>query len=187
MHKTKITYIAMSDERQNPFEQLSILPPHNLFIFRHYKTKERAALAFDLAHAARKQKKLFVVAKDRRLAVKLGALCSGVHLPEWQLKRFGLSAARRTGWIISAAVHHFSTLHLAARARLDLAILSPVFMTHTKHNPLGVCAFAALAESSPLPVYALGGMNPLGARRLSATKAAGWAGVSAFTQKRFTF
>ncbi len=183
MHKDKIKYIAMSDEKQNPYQQLEALPPDSLFIFRHYQTKERAALAFDLSLKAKKQKQLFMLAGDSRLAFKLGNLCHGLHLPEWQLKRNHLSLIKRPSWLISAAAHQWPALRLAARLKIDFALLSPVFVRHNQRKPLGCCRFAFLTLLShrlSLPVYALGGMNKAQNLRLRATASKGFASVSAF-------
>jgi thiamine-phosphate pyrophosphorylase len=46
--------------------------------------------------------------------------------------------------------------------------------------PLGLARFAWLARRTPLPVIALGGMNPLRGRRLASFGAYGWAAIDAW-------
>jgi len=62
---------------------------------------------------------------------------------------------------ISASTHNAYELHAAAVADCDFALLSPVFPTasHPDAPHLGVKVFRELAQQSPLPVVALGGIN----------------------------
>jgi thiamine-phosphate pyrophosphorylase len=70
----------------------------------------------------------------------------------------------------------------ARRAGADAALVGPVFATasHPGARPLGPLLFAALARLSPLPVYALGGIEETTARRLKAAGAQGFAAIGAF-------
>ena len=90
---------------------------------------------------------------------------------------------RRPDWIVTAAAHSRAALFRAARAGADAALLSPVFWTasHPLAPALGPLRFAAWCRSSPLPVYALGGISARTARRLRAGGGAGFAGISGFT------
>jgi len=62
---------------------------------------------------------------------------------------------------ISASTHNAYELHAAATSDCAFALLSPVFPTtsHPGAPHLGVNAFRELAQQSPLPVVALGGIN----------------------------
>ena len=64
-------------------------------------------------------------------------------------------------WLVTAAVHSPAALRAAAAAGADAALLSPIFATasHPDVRTLGLQRFAALAQASPLPVYALGGID----------------------------
>lgn len=60
-----------------------------------------------------------------------------------------------------ASCHDEHELRLAARLGLDFVTVSPVLATgsHPGTPALGWTRFAALAQQSDLPVYALGGMR----------------------------
>ena len=87
---------------------------------------------------------------------------------------------------LTAAAHGRAGLVRAARAGARAALLSPVFPTasHPGAPTLGPVRFAGLVRASPLPVYALGGIDARRARRLAGTGACGLAGVGAFAAAR---
>jgi 8-oxo-dGTP diphosphatase len=85
----------------------------------------------------------------------------GVHLTARALA--GLAA--RPGDpadLVGASCHDAMQLQRAAALGLDYALLSPVrdTATHPSARPLGWERFAALTDPVPLPVYALGGLDP---------------------------
>jgi thiamine-phosphate pyrophosphorylase len=123
---------------------------------------------------------VFLVAGDWRLACRVRA--DGLHLPEG-LARHGRQdwrRARRPGFLVTQAAHGMGALALAARLGVDAAIASPVFPTasHPGASALGAVRFARLVRMARLPVYALGGIDAVTARRLAASGAAGVAAVS---------
>jgi len=63
---------------------------------------------------------------------------------------------------VGASCHSAEELATAASLELDFAVLSPILPTasHPGAQGLGWDEFARLIEQSPLPVYALGGMQP---------------------------
>ena len=89
----------------------------------------------------------------------------------------------RKGCLVTAAAHSRLALVQAKRAGAHAALLAPVFATasHPDRLSLGALRFAALARTSPLPVYALGGIGAAGARRLLAARIAGIAGIGGFS------
>ena len=159
----------------DPFGAARRLPAGACVLLRDYDAADRRAFARALATLCRRRRLRFLVAGDRRLAAALGA---GLHMPEAQARRGGM---RGPLWR-TAAAHGRAGLVRAARAGACAALLSPVFPTasHPGARPLGPVRFAALARSAPLPVYALGGIDPRRARRLAGTGACGLAGIGAF-------
>ena len=114
------------------------------------------------------------------MPARIGA--DGLHLPEWQLRRGGLlprRGARRRGFIIIAACHSRAALVAARRARLDAALLAPVFATasHPGAPCLGILRTALLRRGAGVPVFALGGINTGTARRLMGSGVCGIAGI----------
>jgi 8-oxo-dGTP diphosphatase len=139
------------------------------------KTMERAllcALAQDVVRIARRYGARVLVNDDEALARTAGA--DGVHLTAASLER----AARRPPFeLVGASCHDAAELARAAALGADFAVLGPVRPTpsHPASAPLGWERFAALIRDYPLPVYALGGMQP---RDLESAWEAGAHGVA---------
>ncbi|HET8997179.1 MAG TPA: thiamine phosphate synthase, partial [Acetobacteraceae bacterium] len=123
-------------------------------VFRHDEDPRRALLGRDLARLCRTRRLMLVVAGDVRLAAALGA---GVHLRggHWP------GPTRRRGMVTSSA-HRLPDLRRAAAAGARLAFLSPVFPTasHPGAPALGPLRWMRMARAAPLPVAALGGVQP---------------------------
>lgn len=91
------------------------------------------------------------------IARKVGA--DGVHLSATRL----MSMPRKPEDLLCAAsCHNTEELAQAARLALDFVLLSPVMRTlsHPDTVPLGWPQFRHLTQEYPLPVYALGGLQP---------------------------
>jgi thiamine-phosphate pyrophosphorylase len=161
----------MTDERQGEglLGTVARLPAGAGIIFRHYSLPEVARRdLFERVRAAAPGPVL--LAGPAGLALAWGA--DGSH-------------GRGSGQgLRSAPVHDFAQIRAAERAGADLLFLSPVFATrsHPGAGTLGLARFAWLARRTPLPVIALGGMNPARGRRLASFGAYGWAGIDAWTQ-----
>lgn len=85
----------------------------------------------------------------------------GIHLRAGALTRLG----QRPGLpedLVGASCHDAVELTRAAALGLDFALLSPVRATasHPGLPALGWTRFAELADPAPMPVYALGGLDP---------------------------
>ncbi len=168
----------------DPFEQLAQLTMNDALTLRHYELVkgDRLILARDLRRASRAKGVRLLIAGDDKLALHVGA--DGLHLPSW-MTRAGWRRAQQTqnGWIVTAAAHCESELRAAEIAGADAALLSPVFPTvsHPGAATLGIVRFAALAVTSTVPVYALGGVTPQSFRQMaSVPNLAGCATVSGF-------
>ncbi|MCG8508366.1 MAG: thiamine phosphate synthase [Rhodospirillales bacterium] len=176
--------ILMTDAVRGPDPGLAALSLKSgtALVLRHYGDPGRAELARQLALICRRRGVLFLVAADWRLAFRIGA--DGVHLPEGLARRgpraWGSPAARDRGFLVTAAAHSFPAITRAAAAGVDAVLLSPVFSTasHPGAASLGPVRFALSCRKSPVPVYALGGLNPRTAARMAGTGLAGIAGVS---------
>ncbi|MCW5699414.1 MAG: thiamine phosphate synthase [Rhodospirillales bacterium] len=173
----------------DPLPAVAALPRGAAVILRHYESPDREALARKLAHLCRRRGVRLLIAGDTRLAIRVGA--DGVHLPEhvlahgsrvWALWR---RQRRPRGWLVTAAAHSSAALHRAARAGIDAVLLSPVFATpsHPGARTIGPLRFTAMTGTSPLPVYALGGINTKTARRLIASGLAGIAAIGGLQTK----
>ena len=93
---------------------------------------------------------------DATLARRLG--CAGVH---WPASMLLAAKARPEGLLCAASCHDHAELERAAALELDFAVLGPVAPTpsHPDAVPLGWSGVAKLLGSTPIPVYALGGLS----------------------------
>lgn len=168
----------MTDERQGDtlFDSLRRLPPGSGVVFRHYglKPKDRRGLFLDVQAEARRRNLIVMLGGKPQLAEAWGA--DGSH---------GLSGAQVSarGLLRSTGVHDLMELKAAERAGADLVFVSPLFPTrsHPGAPALGPVRFALIAREARVPVIALGGMNPVRARRLGGLNVYGWAAIDAWS------
>jgi thiamine-phosphate pyrophosphorylase len=160
----------MTDERQGDafWQALARLPRGAGVVVRHYSLPagERARLIRAVALAGRR-KSLVVVAAD--------------SADRWYLAgHHGASAHKRRG-LKTVSAHNRREIVAAEKAGADLVFLSPVFPTrsHPGARGLGRVRFSLLAQSTRLPVIALGGMTAMRAEALGRA-ACGWAGIDAW-------
>ncbi|MBX7532723.1 thiamine phosphate synthase [Qipengyuania sp. 1XM1-15A] len=128
-------------------EALRALPRGSGFVFRHYHLDpaQRRARFDELAKIARSFGHTVILSGDE----DWGA--DGSYGPPERLDR-GLKLA---------TAHNGDEIEQAVAAGADAIFLSPVFPTasHPGARTLGVYGFQVLAQQSPVPVIALGGMN----------------------------
>jgi thiamine-phosphate pyrophosphorylase len=155
------------------------LPKGAAIVLRHTDTGARAKLAQTLHAIARERGLLLLIAADAALAQKIG--CAGLHLPEARAHEAAHWKALHPDWLITAAAHSARAIGVAARARADAVLLAPVFATasHAERAAFGVVRARRAASASPVPVYALGGVNDRSIRRLTGARLAGIAAIEA--------
>ena len=132
------------------------------------------ALARDAAALCRAADVEVLVNGDIALARELRI---GVHLKAAQLVALGQRPLPQA-LPVAASCHDATDLAQAERVRCDFAVLGPVQATasHPGAVPLGWAAFAALRETSTLPIYGIGGLGP---EDLEAARAHGAQGIAA--------
>ncbi len=175
--------ILMTDSRRlpDPMAVVDRLAPGSAILLRHYDAPDRVHLARNLARACRRRGIRLLIAGDWRLAVAAGA--DGIHLPEGLARRgppaWAAGVRRRPGFLVTAAAHSPRAIRRALDAGADAVLLSPVFPTasHPGAPCLGALLFARWCRESPLPVYALGGVDSRTAGRLAGSGLAGIAGI----------
>ena len=159
------------------------LPAGSAVVFRTFGAPGSAARGRRLAAIARRRGLVMLVGTDPALARATGA--AGVHLPE----RYGHLAGRirraRPGWIVTVAAHDGRAIRRAFAGGADAVLVSPVFESRSPSagRPLGLTRFAALVRAAGGPVYALGGVNGVTARRLLGSGAVGIAAVETFLER----
>jgi thiamine-phosphate pyrophosphorylase len=180
--------ILMTDSERLPDPVMAIrhLPRDSAVIIRELDDETRAGLARRVKPLCRCRGIRLLIANDWRLARSIGA--DGLHLSEASVRR----ATRRSGvirppgWIVTAAAHTRAAVRLSAGLGVDAVLLSPVFATksHPGAQTIGPLRFARWVRESPIPVYALGGIDPQSARRLRGSGALGFAAIGGLVPPR---
>lgn len=154
----------LSDERNDAGLEaaLATLPRGSGFVFRHYHLDDRAREGRfrALAAAAAASGHLTLLSGQIALAQEWGA--DGVYGAAARV------AAAANGLMKIATAHDGDELVEAGRAAADGVFLSPVFpsRSHSEAEALGIHGFHVLAQQSPVPVIALGGMTKARAETL---------------------
>jgi 8-oxo-dGTP diphosphatase len=107
--------------------------------------------------------------------------CAGLHLSANELMNIKKRPVS-SSLLFSASCHNKIELEQAEKVACDFVMLSPVFKTdsHPQAKILGWHGFKMLAESSELPILALGGMSPKNLLEAKSYGAMGVAGISNF-------
>lgn len=109
-----------------------------------------------------------------RLDVARAVGADGVHLRRDSVACADARAFLGEGALLGASCH--SLEELGERAEADFATFSPVFASPGKGEPLGLDALGEAARTSPLPLFALGGVKP---HRIPEVLSTGVHGISA--------
>ncbi len=128
-----------------------------------------------LAQCHRAGAKLLLNGVSPALVRTLGA--DGLHLTSAQLHEFPCRPLDKH-CLLAASVHDQAQLQQALKLEVDFVVVSPVQATasHPGAAVLGWEGFAALAEASTVPVYALGGMEE---KHITLSRQHGGQGISA--------
>jgi 8-oxo-dGTP diphosphatase len=124
---------------------------------KSFPAERLARLANDLCAMTRPVGARVLLNDDIETARRLG--CDGVH---WTAARLAAAQARPDDMLCAASCHDAGELARAAQRGVDFAVLGPVKATpsHPGANPLGWERFMKLVRGTPIPVYALGGLDP---------------------------
>ncbi len=117
---------------------------------------QRLWFAEAVAAVSQQRGALVVVNDDPGIATKIAA--DGIHLSSMSLAK---CTTRPPFTWVGASCHNAGELARAAELGLDYALLGPVLPTptHPENPGLGWQKFAELVAGSPIPVFALGGMQ----------------------------
>lgn len=181
-HLPRLILMTDSVRLPDPLAAVERLPKGSAVIVREPDPVARGKLVRRLLLPCRRRRVRLLVAADARLA----AVADGLHLSEALLRRgYGRWPVRRHGALLTAAAHSPTAIRRAAARALDAVLLAPVFATasHPGAAALGPLRFARMVRHSPLPVYALGGIDAASARRLRGSGAAGFAAIGALAPR----
>ncbi|NVJ91327.1 MAG: thiamine phosphate synthase [Methylocystaceae bacterium] len=174
--------LLMTDTKRlpDPRHYIPLLPTGSALVVRHTNTTEKEKLALKIKPLCRKHKVKLLLSNDVKAAIKLGL--DGVHFSEKEARRQGKKSktAAQKNFIFTSACHSLWALKKAERANMDAVLISPIFATrsHPDSKGLGVLRFQCWTTQTHLKCYALGGITPKTAQRLSNSKACGFAGIS---------
>jgi thiamine-phosphate pyrophosphorylase len=172
-----LVFVTDPQRTPEPERIAEMLPGGSMIIFRAFGAADAVARGKALKAIARRRGLLLLAGADPALARRIGA--DGVHLPERIAQRAGAIRRARPGWTVTAAAHGLPAARRALRAGADAVLVSPVFPSRSPSakGALGPLRFAALARAAGGPVYALGGVDGVSARRLAGSGAIGVAAV----------
>ncbi|HST91313.1 MAG TPA: thiamine phosphate synthase [Brevundimonas sp.] len=171
--------LFFTDPERTPrsWETAARLPRGAGVVFRHFGSPDARDTALRLRAVTAARGVLLLVGLDVELAQAVGA--DGLHLPEREADLARALKAAHPDWLLTGALHAGG----AADARgFDARVLSPVFPAggaSAAAATLGVEDFRRRASASPVPVYALGGIDAGNAKDLLGSGACGLAGVGA--------
>jgi len=172
------TLWLMTDERSDASLRAAILrlPRGAGIIFRHYATPpaDRRRRFEEVRALAQRRGLLLLLAGSPREAIAWradGWHGSGAHRLQRRLR------------LRTTPAHSRTDLIAAARARADLAFLSPVFATrsHPGAATLGPIRFGLLTRDATVRIGALGGMTRRRYRRIKPLGATAWAAIDAWS------
>jgi thiamine-phosphate pyrophosphorylase len=182
--KTLPPLLFFTDPQRTPRPELVLarLPRGSGIVYRAFGAPDAVVAGRSLARLARRRGVVFIVGADAALAIALHA--DGVHWPERQAFRPGRNRRLGRRFLLTGAAHSLSAIMRARRAGLDALVVSPVFPSASPSagHPLGAMRFTGLVRAATIPVYGLGGINAVSARRLSVSGAIGLAAVEAFAE-----
>jgi thiamine-phosphate pyrophosphorylase len=172
-----LIFLTDDERTPDPLSAIASLPRGSLVVVRSRNSKRRRELAHAAARIAQRHGLSLSIAGDAALAVETAA--DGLHLSEAEIEKAGRYRAK--SWLITAAAH---SAHAVLRAHLSGAhavLLSPIFATqsHTDRAPLGLTRLRTIARTSPIPIYALGGIDAENVESLKNIPLAGIAAIGA--------
>ena len=149
------------------------LPKGSVVIYRHFGADNHKNIAQQLRGIDGLS---LLIGNDAKLAEDIGA--NGVHMPRAALVK-DIEAIRREhpNWIITQAAPKDGSF--IETQNLDAILVSAVFSSKSPSagEPIGVDALTQIVKNSPIPVFALGGINQDTAPRLMGSGAAGFAAI----------
>jgi thiamine-phosphate pyrophosphorylase len=174
-----LIFLTDDERTPDPLPAIAALPRGSLVVVRSRNSKRRRELAHAAARIAQRHGLSLSIAGDAALAVETAA--DGLHLSEAEIEKAGRYRAK--SWLITAAAHSAHTVLRAHLSGAHAVLLSPIFATqsHTDRAPLGLTRLRTIARTSPIPIYALGGIDAENAESLKNIPLAGIAAIGALT------
>ena len=117
---------------------------------------------------------------NSRADIALAAGAHGVHLPSGSISAREVRRIAPAAFLIGVSTHTMEEVRAAAEEGADFAVFGPVFASPGKGEPVGLEALRQAAHATPLPIYALGGVDEANAASCINAGAIGVAGIRMF-------
>jgi thiamine-phosphate pyrophosphorylase len=156
-HLPPALFLTDPDRTPDPASIANRLPRKWGIIYRHFGSANRYEIAENLAKIARIRGLTLLIAADPELAQSVGA--RGVH---WPHRLIDDSKHWRDAFpVMTTSAHSPAELETASAKNIDAVLLSTVFASSSPSagQPLGAIYFNKLRQTTPKPVYALGGVD----------------------------
>jgi thiamine-phosphate pyrophosphorylase len=172
-----LIFLTDDERTPDPFAAIAALPAGSLVIVRARDAKRRREIGRIAARIAHAHALMLSVANDAGLAAELAA--DGLHFSESEIET--AARHRRQSRLLTCAAHSANAVLRAHRAGAHAVLLSPIFATksHEGRASLGIARLRTIARASPIPVYALGGIDAANVARLNGIPLAGLAAIGA--------
>jgi thiamine-phosphate pyrophosphorylase len=113
-----------------------------------------------------------------RVDVALAAGAHGVHLPSGAIAPEAWRRIVPAGFLFAVSCHSVAELQRSQAA--DFAVFGPVFASPGKGSGVGLYALREAVSASPIPVFALGGIDQSNAQTCIDAGASGVAAIRMF-------
>ncbi len=167
-----LIFLTDDERTPDPFPAIAALPTGKLSSScARAMPNRRRELAHAAARIAQARGLMLSVANDAALAAEVCA--DGWHFSESEIETAARHRLRPR--LLTCAAHSAHAVLRAHRAGAHAVLLSPIFATksHADREPLGVTRLRTIARASPVPVYALGGIDAANVAQLNAHSARG--------------
>jgi len=178
-----LVFLTDDDRTPDPLPAIAALPRGALVIIRARDPARRRDLAHTAARLAQKHGLMLSIAGDASLAAEVSA--DGLHLAESEIEKAGRYRSANPSRLLTAATHSAHAVVRAHLAGVHAVLLSPIFATasHPDRAAFGLSRLRTIARTSPIPIYALGGIDAENVDQLKNIPLAGIAAIGALLPK----
>jgi thiamine-phosphate pyrophosphorylase len=119
---------------------------------------------------------------NTRVDVALACGAAGVHLPGNSPPPSSYRAITPAGFVFGVSCHNMAEVVQAEFGGAHFVVLSPIFVSPGKGEPIGLTALGNVVQRVRIPVLALGGVTVTNAEDCISHGAAGVAGIRLFQE-----
>ena len=163
-------------------EEIRKLNRNIVLIYRNYNKSYNLKLIKKIKSYCFRQKRKLYISNNLKLALNLSL--DGLYIPSFnKLCNYKNLTSKKNFKIIGSA-HNIIQIKNKEKQDCTSIFLAPIFKTKKKDYFLGTTRFNLLALNTNKKIIALGGINRLNFKRLTSTKAEGFASISWIKKNR---